>query len=435
MRTSPWAFALACVASAASAQQRAPEATGTASRDDTLRITRRQAIAASLLENPQLEVARQQVSQVRAQRVEGIAIPDPSFTAAYDSLPSSLHLYNPQVSRPLNFGLVVPFPDKFRLRNTIGVANIHSSEAQLRLLQGQIASQAGQLYDSVLVTRMHRRDLTEARGLAADFLTKTQARFAAGTVPRLDVIKAQVEVAQAENDLIANARDVANAQASLDRVIGRPLGQPIVPLDSLDVPTALPDLDAIEQAALRTRPEIADLVAQQQAAKANTKLTREMSILPDLTFNASRDASLAVPTWYSIGIAMPLPIFFWQHTRGDFSETQHKELQLAASLRDTRAAIGQDVRSAYATADAALRQVIFIRDQLLPSTREAYRVASVSYGLGGLSALDVLDARRDLLTAESQFADALAAANSARSDLERAAGVPLSTFAPGVPRE
>ena len=114
---------------------------------------------------------------------------------------------------------------------------------------------------------------------------------------------------------------------------------------------------------------------------------------------------------------------------------QHKELELAASVRDTRAAIGQDVRSAYATADAALRQVIFIRDQLLPSTREAYRVASVSYGLGGLSALDVLDARRDLLDAESQYADALAAANSARSDLERAAGVSLSTFAPGAPRE
>ena len=43
-------------------------------------------------------------------------------------------------------------------------------------------------------------------------------------------------------------------------------------------------------------------------------------------------------------------------------------------------------------------------------------------------------ARTALLAAESQFAEALAAANSARSDLERAAGVPLSTFAPGAPK-
>ncbi|HTA38171.1 MAG TPA: TolC family protein, partial [Candidatus Acidoferrales bacterium] len=117
---------------------------------------------------------------------------------------------------------------------------------------------------------------------------------------------------------------------------------------------------------------------------------------------------------------------------GDFAETHHRELELEATLRDTKAGVAQDVRVSFATADAALRQVIFIRDQLLPSAREAYRVATSSYALGGLSALDVLSARTALLAAESQFADALAAANSARSDLERAAGVPLTTFAPGA---
>jgi len=40
----------------------------------------------------------------------------------------------------------------------------------------------------------------------------------------------------------------------------------------------------------------------------------------------------------------------------------------------------------------------------------------------------VLDARRTLLDAESQLADALASANIARADLERALGVPLSTL-------
>jgi outer membrane protein TolC len=38
----------------------------------------------------------------------------------------------------------------------------------------------------------HRSDLRESRSLAEDFLKKTQARFEAGDVARLDVIKAQV---------------------------------------------------------------------------------------------------------------------------------------------------------------------------------------------------------------------------------------------------
>jgi cobalt-zinc-cadmium efflux system outer membrane protein len=399
-----------------------------------LRLTRQQAVATALIANPQLDIARQQTAQVRAQRVEGMSIPDPAVTASLDDQTRFLGLGTAQ-SKNLELDLAIPFPDKIHLQSGIGTANVRSSEAQYRLLQQQVAATANQAYDDVLLAEQHRRDLTEADSLARDFLTKTQARFNAGTVPRLDVIKAQVDVAQAANDLIANVRDEANARAALNRIVGRPLGSAIVLLDSLEVPAALPDLDAVEQKALTARPEIADIEAQQRAARLNTRLVKEQSILPDITLSAYRDFKGDQGTLYSAGLAFPIPVFLWQHTRGDFAETQHRELELAATARDVRAAIGQDVRTAYATADAALRQVIYIRDQLLPSAREAYRVATVSYGLGGLSALDVLDARRSLLDAENQYAEALAAANSARADLERAAGAPLSTFAPGASRE
>jgi cobalt-zinc-cadmium efflux system outer membrane protein len=427
--------ALALVAGTASAQQRA-QAVGGDAAADTLRLTRRQAIATSLLANPTLEIAREQTAQVRAQRVEGIAIPDPMLSGTLDSLGRFRDVGNAP-SRAVSLGIVVPFPDKFRLRNTIGNENIRTSEAQFRLIQQQIAAQAGRTYDSVLVTRLRRRDLTEARQLAADFLQRTQARFNAGSVPRLDVINAQVSLASAENDLIGNARDVTNAEAALNRSLGRPLGLPILAIDSLTAPESLPDVPAIEQAALRSRPEITGLEAQLRAAKANSTLTKELAFTPDITAGANRDfgdPTYNAPLTYNLGLAIPIPILFWQHTKGDFAETHHRELELIATLRDTRAGVAQDVRVSFATADAALRQVIFIRDQLLPSAREAYRVAASSYALGGLSALDVLSARTALLAAQSQYADALAAANSARSDLERAAGVPLTSFVPGAPK-
>ncbi len=78
----------------------------------------------------------------------------------------------------------------------------------------------------------------------------------------------------------------------------------------------------------------------------------------------------------------------------------HREQELAANVADITAQIGLDVRTSYATASTALRQAIFLRDELLPEAREVYRVASVSYGLGGTSALDLLDAKRTLLDAE-----------------------------------
>lgn len=393
---------------------------------DSLRLSRRQAIAEALLHNPQITVAREQSEEARARRIQAIALPDPALTASYDDQPRFLDL--PRAgSRNVAVGMDIPFPDKFRLNNRIGLAGVASSQANVKLQQQTIVSQTSQAYDALLVSLRHRNDLQEGRRLAADFLSRTQARFNAGTAAKLDVIKAQVDLAQADNDLIANERDIANAQAGLDRLLGRTIGAPIAPTDSLDVPPPLPDSASIDRVAIANRPELSALASLQAGARATTALAREFW-LPDITLGISRDYGQPGAPLFTTGLALPLPVFLWQHTRGEIAESQHVERELAASYADARAQVTQDVRAAYANASTAIRQATFLRDELVPSAREAFRVASTSYALGGSSALEVLDARRSLLDAESQLSDALAAANSATADLERALGVPLSSL-------
>jgi outer membrane protein TolC len=393
---------------------------------DSLRLSRRQAIAEALNRNAQLEIAREQTAQARARRVTGISVPDPALTAAYDQ-EAGPFTFRGAASRPVAIGLTVPFPDKFRLNNRIGWADIGASESNYRLQQQTVVLQASATYDSLLVALKHRGNLREARDLAADFLKRTQARYDAGSAPRLDVIQAQVSVAQADNDLIANERDIANAQASLNRTLGRVIGAAVAPTDSLDMPADLPDSSSIDQIALTNRPELAILRNQQSGARASTSLVKEFW-LPDITFAVSRDYITPGSPLFTTGIALPLPAFYWQHSRGDIAQAQHFERELDATYRDTRAQVTQDVRSAYANASTAMRQVAFIRDVLVPAARESYRVSSTSYSLGGSSALEVLTARSALLQAESQLADALAAANTARADLDRALGLALPTL-------
>ncbi len=400
-----------------------------ATRPDSLCLTRGQAIAQALRYNPQLDVSAALTEQARARKVEGTAIPDPDFGVSFEQARGVFGGGDP-TARAVGASLSLPFPDKFRLRGRIGSADVHAAESDAVLTRQLLASQTSQTYDSLLSALRREHDLHEALGLAQDFARKTEARFNAGSVPKLDVVRARLDIAQSENALIANERDIANARAALNRLIGRPLGAPVAAADSLSVPPPLPDLALIEPAALGARPELASLAAQQAGAHAAVSLAREYW-LPDIVFGISRDYAAPGPGIITTGIALPLPIFFWQHSNGEIREARYRERELAATLVDLRAQVGQDVRAAYATAAAALRQALYIRDQLLPTAREAYRIASVSYGLGGSSALEVLDARRSLLDAESQYTDALAAANSARADLERATAVPLATLATG----
>jgi outer membrane protein TolC len=427
--------ALAVVASAASAQAPDPSRPGAgvtrsaispapltqqARATDTLYLSRRETIAEALQKNAQIDVAKEQINEARARRVTATAIPDPTLTAAFDQETSPFSLSG-AASRPVGLGLTIPWPDKFRLNNRIGLADIRTSESNLRLQQHTIALQASASYDSLLVALKHRENLQEALTLASDFLKRTQSRFEAGTVAKLDVIQAQVGVAQANNDLIGNERDILTAEASINRTLGRIAAAPIVPTDSLEMPPSLPDSATIEQVALANRPEIAMVQHQQESAHSSTSLTKEFW-LPDLVFAVNRDYASPGSPLFTTGISLPLPALYWQHSRGDIAQAEHFERELSATNRDTRAQVTQDVRTAYANASTSMRQVTFIRDQLVPAAREAYRVASTSYSLGGSSALEVLSARSNLLSALGQLADALAAANTARADLDRALG-------------
>jgi len=396
-----------------------------------LRLSRRQAIDEALAKNPGLLASREQVEQARAQVAVARAFPDPTFAA---DVAGQTHAFNPGSGNAsdVGLGLTFPFPGKIRLRGEVATAALKAAEFTLAQLRQQVASQTAQAYDAILVALRHGDDLRQSKELALDFLAKTKARFLAGTVPKVDVVKAQVDVSQADNDLIADERSLLTAQASLNRLLGRAGGAPIETTDSLEVPASIEDLQKLEKLALASRPEIQSLEIQRQGARAATRLAHQYW-LPDVNLTLTRNAMDGSPTTYTTGIGFGFPIFLGQHRQGEVAAAIHREEELAANAVDITAQVSLDVRTAYATASTSLRQAIFIRDELLPEAREVYRVASVSYGLGGSSALDLLDAKRTLLDAEKQYVDALGAANDAQAALELAVGAPLPAAPPAPP--
>lgn len=409
---------LACGVASLGAQ--APDSTSA-----PLRIDRAGAIQEALAHNPTLAVAREQIAQARARVTQGYALPEPSISADFLGASSAFHPHTGNET-DLGVGITIPFPNKIILRGQAAKGDLGNFDAQYVLQRQLVAAQTAQAYDSLLVALRHRDDLLVAKQLAQDFVQKTQARFNAGTAAKLDIVKGQVDVAQAENDLIANERGIANARAGLNRLLGRVLGASIEPADTLGVPVIPTDFARLEQLALSARPELRGLERQRESARAQERLAQQY-FLPDVTLGLSRNNIYGTDPTYTTSIGIDLPIFFWQHQNGEVAEAKHRQAELTATFRDLSAQVGQDLRNAYSTATVALRQVQFLADELVPSAAEQYKIASSTYALGGSSALEVIDAQRTLLDAKSQYTTALGALNDAVADLERATGAPLDS--------
>jgi len=398
-------------------------AAGAAAADDASPLSRTQAISEALLRNPQIAVARAQVDEARAGIAQATAFPDPAFSWDYEQQTSLTNFRSAQ-SRDIGAAFTVPFPDKFRLNKRVSEAALHAAELNWAQVQQQIASQTATAFDAVLVARAQLENDREAERISGDVQAKTQARFDAGTVARLDVLQARVAYAQARNQTIADERSQMTALASLNRLLARPTGAPTGLSGSLDVPPAPPDLDELVRLASEHRPEIASVVAQREGSRFSAKLAREFWF-PDLSLTLFRNYTVGAPDSYSTVGSIGVPLFFWQHLKGDVAAADARQVELAANETVTRAQVELDVRTAWGTADSARRQAIWIRDELLPEARDAYRVASESYALGGSSAVDLINARSALLAATAQLTQALGAANDASAQLELAVGTPL----------
>lgn len=397
------------------------------------RLSRQEAVREALEHNPSIKAAREQVAEAKAGISIATAIPDPSLVTEIDQ---EKNYFDPSSGSEKDVGVqfTVPYFYRTRLNRRIAEGGWQAAQYALTQLQQQIASQTAQAYDAVQVAVRHRDDLTESKEISAQFLEKAQTRFLAGTVPKLDTVKANVELSRAENALMANERMIAIARASLNHLLGRAMDVNLEEIDSLGVPVAVPELDALVQLAAASRPELRSMAVQRKAAHDSTTLARQYWA-PDVNLTLWRSQIDGAPDSYKFDGGISIPLFFWQHEKGEVAQAEHREQELEATERDLFSQVMLDVRNSHTTATIAWQQAVFLRDKLLPEAHEELNATLTSYNLGGSSALDLLDAKSTLLDAESQYTDALGAVNDAVADLERATGAPLTKLPAETPHE
>jgi len=262
-------------------------------------------------------------------------------------------------------------------------------------------------------------------------LDQATAAHEAGTSPRLDVLRAQVDYQSEQQTLIAADNELAKDKIALARAIGLPLEQKFslsdtTPFAALDTP----DPDAAFAQALKTRKDLAAAVETERAAEAQRKAAFDEQ-LPVLSVNGTfGDQGTTVGHSHGVYTAvgeLNAPILQVTKTKGDEEVAAALVDQAKAKLSDQIQQVNADVRDAILDIQTAAKLVEATKSNV-DLAREALSEAQQRFKVGVDDNLPVSQALATDRQAEDQYISALYQHNVAKLSLARALGVASTDY-------
>ncbi len=260
---------------------------------------------------------------------------------------------------------------------------------------------------------------------------QAQAFFRAGSKPKYDVTRTEVEVNNARLELI-NAKNSAKiSRITLNNAMGTDPGADISVEDVLSEPAEVSSLERALAEALKNKPELLKADADIQAAQDRVK-AEQSNYLPSVSANGSYSWSTGtaeagsfpkqdIGNSWNAGIMLSIPLFEGGLTRGRVSEARANLLVLEAQRDSLRQSILLEVNRAYADLESATARV-GVMQTALKKARENLDLAQGRYEAGVGPYIEVTDAQVASLKAETDHVQALYDYQLAAAKLYRAMG-------------
>jgi len=310
----------------------------------------------------------------------------------------------------------------------------HNFEAQKLSLQDvrdMVVLSVGNAYLVCLADAAHVD--SETADLAASKLSLDQAvaNHDAGTSPKLDLLRAQVDYQTTEQQQITAINQFEKDKIALARAIGMSLEQkftladkaPFAAFDAIDVDKAIADAEA-------NRSDLKADVEQVKSAESQRKAAIAERI-PELSFSGDYgDIGVNPSKSHGTGNAngkLTVPLFEEMKLQGDQKAANATLTQKQAQLNDARNQVDADVRDSLLDIASAAK-LVTAADTNRQMSAEALDEARERFKAGVSDNLAVSEALAQLEQANTQYIAALYQHNVAKLSLARAMGVAAGKY-------
>jgi len=383
-------------------------------------LTLTQALELAQRNHPQLKAAEANIAGASAAILSARAYPNPEVGTGFGrqqitqttAVPGQNGVFS--FSQPLELGSVR------RARTLVAETLRQSSEYALSdALLAVRAAVKQSFYDAI--RRQSEVDLAKDNlRLLEDLRRRVEIQVRVGEAARLELTRADAELASANVQVRASALRLSTALAGLRAAIGAPVGD-IIPTGTLDPTPLLPSLDTLRDDVVRRHPLLGQANAEIRRGEAKLEFERELrKPQPTLRSDLERWPDNYV---LRIGVSMSIPL--WDRRNGQIAEAS-AAIREASALADLRKLeLTAELERAYGQYEVTNEQMAALEAGALKQAEAALQAAEAAFRLGERGIIEVLDAQRVLRGVRFDYLSAQFDRQAALIELERLRAIDL----------
>ena len=252
-----------------------------------------------------------------------------------------------------------------------------------------------------------------------------ETSFDAGVATNFDVLRAKVQLANAESQLIRAKNGVKTAQNAYKTLLHLPLSDEISVEGSFEITEIEAQLDELIKLALEKRPEISRTQLNEQAGQKQLSIAKTRS-LPDLAFFSNYQIShnerlTEMNRIWSLGLQINIPIFDGFASRAGVKQSESVLKQLQLGTKQVMSTVEFEVRNAYLALLEA-KTLIDVQRETVTQAEESVRIANLQFENGMITTVGLTDTQLALMQAKVNRLQALHDYVVGLAKLEKAIG-------------
>src|SRR5215831_10626614 len=365
---------------------------------------------AALTGNPEIVVAARRLTAIQAHVPRAGALDDPVLMYRGWQFPLR-QPWNYNAAQNM-FMLSQTFPGfgKRSLRTSIAESGVAEAKAALEATRLDVRIRVRKAFYDLLRAEDGLRIHDEHVEIARQAVEAARIKYAVGKVPQQDILKAQISVTRLAEHLIHFEQDIEIAQAHINTLLGRDPHEPIRVQGDYGISIALPPVETLERAALRSRPDLAQAQADADKSRKEQALSQK-AFSPDFTVSAGY---MLMPRGsefrnnYMVEGSINLPWLNRRKHDAEIAETTAMVTEKDAEVDAmSNAAFGQ-IQEALVQTKAAQKLVSIYEKSLRPQAEATLHSTVIAYENDRTEFLDLLDSQMTVIDLDLAYFQALA---------------------------